>query len=338
MFGDNSYRTNSASNNAIALTIAALGITVGSLWFVGGNVQYNNIVAKSSTPIGSPLKFHRSNATMNLKNIYTDSTNSALVAQFAIGEDSINKLPFKGTDYKVYISSASTNGMKEIPILFGRMSTDGDMFLVLPKPTNEVYSVFIMNTNYIETNINASEQSQDQLANLEEESLSQALSSYQYSGDKDNNTGAYKVQGDNFDVISFRLTTNPAFKTDAYKPKLLKSQLIVNDGEKEEFSFESFFNEVYKESATKEVEKKFKDLEKKKSELQKTASNYIERLAENPADEPAQAALEQVNNSIDSLDSQLNEAAKMLAQYSALEYDPALFNNMQTKAKIINKK
>ena len=337
MFGDNSKRTKQISSNAISIIIAALLFVVGLPWFIGGTFAYNQVVARSSSPIGTTLTFQRSQAEITISDIYTDKNKDVLIARLNVPKDAQANLPFKGSDYKVYISSKSTDGMTEMPILFGRMSTDGDMFLVIPKPTDTIYSIFIQNKNYIASSESDSVNSSS-VADLSEESISATLSSYQYDDSEESNSkGTYTVQTDLADIISFRLTLKPAINEEAYRAKVINKELLTTDKDgNSEFDFESFFNAVFKESALKQLKSEFETAQKKKSDYETRLRNYEERLAVNENDATAKEEARKLQEEIDLLSSSMEELSSKIATYEALEYDESLFASLQTKAKIIN--
>lgn len=335
MFGDTSFRTKQASGNAIAITAAVAGLAIGSIWYAGGTMQYNSVIAHSSSPVGTSLKFNRSDAELSIKNIFTDKNENVLIAQLHADGQNSAKLPYKGTDYRVYISSKSTDGMKELPIIFGRMSTDGDLFLVLPKPTDQVYSVFIMNKKYLGSIKDENGGADSGPSELDDtKSISKALSKYTYDDVQDN--GTYKIESDRSDVVSFRLTLNPASKDKAFKATKLDTNILISQGNKDKFNFEKFFEIVFKESALKDLENKYKKLERKSAQVSDTIAEYEERIAANPEDADAQSALENAQNEQASLDSEMESVSKSIGDYTALAYDDSMFADLNTKAIVVD--
>lgn len=331
MFGDKSPRTKRIAKNAISVVLATGLITVGSIGYSFGSYRFNQVVARSSTPIGTSMQFQRSESTVFIKDIYTDKSNSVLIAR--LGDEAGSRLPYKGSDFRIYVASESTEGLKSMPILFGRMSTDGDLFLVIPNPTKAVYSIFVMNTNFL--GVSEKSLSEDNNVDVTKGSISKALSNYRYS-DKQSSSGTYEVQDDNYDVVSFRLTLNPAFDTENYRPKVIDSQLLTkNEDGTQSFEFEEFFNTVFKESAIKTTREQYNQLDKKKSQIEKVMEEYSERLSENGNDEVAKSSYEQLKNQLEDIKSKQKQYAKTIADYKLLEYDKSYFNDLQTKAVVI---
>lgn len=338
MFGDNSKRTKQITTNAISMMIAVILFFVGIPWYFVGSHSYNKVVARSSSPIGTTLTFQRSQAEVIISDIYTDKNKDVLIARLSVPPQSQANLPYKGTDYKVFISSKSTNGLKEMPVLFGRFSTDGDMFVIIPKPTDTVYSIFIQNKKFI-NNTSSDNSSSIIVEDIDDASISKALSSYRYDENSDTNKNAYTVPSDLADIIGFRLTLNPAFKSDSYKAKIIDENLLINNSDgTSEFDFEKFFNIVFKESALKVMQNEHDKKHEEKTRMEARLRDYEARLAENANDTTAKQQAESLRSSISSLDSQMTSLVESMSSYNELQYDPALFNNMQTKAKVIKSK
>ena len=227
-----------------------------------------------------------------------------------------------------------------MPILFGRMSTDGDMFLVIPKPTDTVYSIFIQNKNFIgDENLSASDKDTSDVADLSDNSIAAALSNYKYDDNsKSKSRGTYQIASDDNDTISFRLTINPASKDETFRPKVINANLLKKDGNSESFDFDAFFNKVFKESALKKMNEQYKVLSDNKARLEKTLRDYQERYAENQNDTTAKAQIESLSSQIKDAENQLNELGDKISTYQDLKYDNSMFSNLQTKAKVITQK
>src|SRR5699024_8225508 len=114
-----------------------------------GYLKYNKVAANSSFPIGSEIEFPVSKSKVELKNIYTDKNEHVMIIQLSEIENT-STLPYRGTDFRIFMHSKSLEQYEKVDILFGRMSTDGDLFLVIPKPTDDVYTLYILNTKDIQ--------------------------------------------------------------------------------------------------------------------------------------------------------------------------------------------
>ena len=340
MFGDSSSRTKTISKHAISVMVAAIIFMICIPWYFWGSHTYKQILARSSSPIGTQMTFNRSQADVKIGDIYTDKKRDVLIARISVDTTAQAKLPYKGSDYKVYITSKSTNGLKSMPILFGRMSTDGDMFLVIPKPTDTVYSIFIQNKNFIgDGNLSASDKDTSEVADLSDNSIAAALSNYKYDDNtKSKSRGTYQIASDDNDTISFRLTINPASKDETFRPKVIDANLLKKDGNAESFDFNAFFNKVFKESALKKMTEQYKVLSDNKARLEKTLRDYQERYAENENDTTAKAQIESLSSQIKDSENQLNDLGDKISSYQNLEYDSSMFSNLQTKAKVIKQK
>ena len=167
---DKSPRTKVISRYNAMFVTGALLAAIGGVWMGVGNAQYASMLMRSSSPIGTQMQFKRSNAQVKIVNLYTDESNSVLIARLHIEASDGLKIPAKGTDYRVFVASSGLNGHvgQEIPVLFGRYAANGDFYLVIPKPTQDVYNVYIMNKNFVAT---------EQLSNQIKDGGSQASNS-----------------------------------------------------------------------------------------------------------------------------------------------------------------
>lgn len=332
MFGDKSYRTNKIAGATI-LALSLIGLTTtGVVWSVAGNMQYNNMVAKSSTALGTTLTFPVSNAQINVAGLYTDKNSDVLVARLNVAAGSNSKLPFKGTDYTVYLSSNALDGNKEASIVFGKMSTDGDLFLVIPKPSKkDVYSVWLLNNKSLNftTNQSGNLSSVKNLQESAEQSITAALSSYSHNVEE--NKSEYKNQVKE-DAVGFRLTLNPAIENESYTPKKLDVNLITSDNG---FDFKAFFDEVFKKDAINKLEEEHKKARDKMTDLERIKKDIDERLAVNALDSEAKASQEKLKQELMSVGDEVQTIASKIEQYTTLQYSQDYFTNLQTKATII---
>lgn len=333
MFGDKSPRTTRISTYAIASAVSMVMFVVGLIFYVGESFHYRYDLKHSSTPIGQALQFNRSKSSLAVKGLYTDAKKDVLIAQ--ISTNGASDLPYKGSDYKILIQSESTNGMYELPILFGRMSTDGDMFFILPNPTDAVYSIFILNTNYIGTKDIVNSTSTDNGSELDTRSITEAISNYDL---KDNGaSGTYTITSNENDVASMRLTLKPAFKTNAYQPAIIDANLLIDKGDTQEFDFETLFNTLYRDPTIKSQKAKYARASKELAQLKKALSVQEERYNANNEDTVAESKITSINEQVSNKEDELKNISRKLAKYQSLKYDPNMFKDMLTKASVADK-
>lgn len=330
---DKSQRTSRIRTASWVSGLCTITIVASTVFAIGGAVRFGQVVKGSSTPTKSELTFNRSAAKVTIASYYTDKSESVLIARLSVPTSSNANLPFKGKDYRVFISSPALDGLQEVPALFGRFSTDGDMFLVLPKPTHDVYTVFIMNSNYIGSVDGGGDTSSFKLDDAKQ-SVSRALSDYQNTTD-DARTEPLVIKSDAADLIGFRMTLRPIFSDDAYKPKVLDGTLLDDNGK---FDFKSFFNQVFKDSATAKLSVTRDQLHTKRAQLKKRLDEMTDRLKTNPNDTAASTSLSQTKQQLNTLDSQLKEIAESATTLDSISYKPQMFSNLLDKANVVNTK
>lgn len=337
-YKDDSIRTTSISKPFRNVVIALTMIIISIIWIPIGMVRYSAVVARSSSAIGSQLKFERSDSTMTIKNIYTDRNEDVLVVRLGLDDNAKKNLPFKGSDYRVMIGSDSLKGLNEASILFGKMSTDGDMFLMLPKPSKtDVYTVFLINTRFVSaTNKDNKRAVNSTAANGDldldiQKSITSTLSAYDIDKKKDK-TKVTSVKSDDLDAVTFRLALKPGVDNDKYRPEKIDADLVKDD----EFQFETFFNKVFKETAIEKMEKDFAAKAEAKKQLQVSIQENEDRLRINEFDSEALQAKKANKDNLDKLELELSELAGTLREYQDLKYDSTMFANLNTKAVVFD--
>lgn len=294
------------------------------------------------------MEFIRSETTVTLKNIYTDKNSDVMIAQ--LEEESLGGtvLPYKGTDFSVFLESDSlSNSQSEkADILFGRFSTDGDLFLIIPKPTNDVYTAYIMNNNFISTVSRGNAGSSgsrsvnefiDEEGNFDENGyanvISSELSDYTYYGDDPEATrSSAQVQDDTNDIISMRLTLDPAFDEREYQPTVINESLLTEDNQ---FDFETFFNSAFRETAINDLQDEYDSLTTDIRRFEETKAEFEQRLIDNPSDQNALTEVDRLETEIEQMNREQDTILNTIAEYETYEFDAELFRNMNTEATIV---
>lgn len=341
IFGLDSSPRTTAISRPFFITIACLVIfAVCVVWGTLGNRQYNKIMSQSSTPVGSMIKFSKSEAEVELTGLYTDKNESALVARLTPTPDAHSKLPYRGTDYAVLVQSKAVDDYEEIPILFGKMSTDGDIFLILPQPTKEVYSFAIVNKRNLTSNAITLEKGSEEYKSEGKGSVARSLSEFTNEVDR-SQTGDGSVNmkdseaGESYDIAGLRMTTDPAYDEEAFKPRKLDVELI--NPTSHEFNFEGFFKTVYVEAAIRSLTDRYNELEAVVAQNESLVEENEVRLRSNPDDTAAQDRLDEAQSAVNKSREQQQEAADRLTYYQTLKYDPSVFQDFQTSAFVANK-
>lgn len=325
----------------VAVLLSLLGIIALSIalpWSVVGHFQSEHVKSQSSTPIGTEIEFPRSEASMTISDLYTDVNEDVLIVRLS---DISSHLPYRGDDYDVFIHAPSIDdSYQEMDVIFGRFSTDGDAFLVIPKPSTDVYTVYLMNTNYFgHTNVGNVGNTDSGVEEIQmeeiESSISQALSSYQYSNAEDGQSqteNSYSVDDNFSDIANFRVTTEPALSGDEYQPTQLNAELLNDD---DTFNFEAFFNTVFKDAAISQLERTYERLDSDAAPLRNAINDYQQRLDQNPNDTEARNQIDDLSSDLESIEEQQVEIANQINIYNEVTYSDDLFTNLQTQARLV---
>ena len=332
---DQSVRTTAISKPFRNVVIALVLITISIVWIPIGIMQHNSVVARSSSAIGSKMKFERSESEITLKNIYTDKNSDVLIARLGLSDEAQANLPYKGSDYKILIGSKSLKGVKEASVLFGKLSTDGDMFLMIPKPSPEdVYTIFIVNTKYVAGAKDGAGAESSKISQLDEtinQSITNTLSAYDLDRKKDKSK-VTTVKSDDLDAITFRLALKPGVDNEKYKPQVIDASLVENN----EFKFETFFDEVFKKSTVESLQKDYANLVSQKKQIEVTRNEAADKLKINEFDKQAAQTKSKTETQLAEIDNKIAKTAKTLQQYEDLAYNDSMFANLNTKASVFD--
>lgn len=334
---DNSPRTRAISRPTWVTIAAFATIVVCLFWAMAGCNHYATIQKNSSTPIGSQIKFSRSGATMTLSGLYTDKNDDVLVARLTPDDKANQSLPYRGKDFTVFVQSKATDRYDELPVLFGKMGTDGDYMLVLPKPSNEVYSFVLVDSSSQAKRIDRQKRSTTSDAD-KNESVARTLSDFnkQMMDTQAKDVGSSQsATASGYDMAGLRMMMKPYADGPEYQPTRVNTELL-NPATKE-FNFEGFYQEVFVDAAVKSLTRDYNDLEAQAAQAKEVAENEQIRLDANPADEAAAKNLREAQRQAEDANRAKESKAEELTRYQTLDYDPGLFQNFQDKAIVVKR-
>ena len=134
VFGDLKYIQKHIRNITTGALFSAL--LLGSTSYVVYHaVTDRQAVQESQTPINEVKTFQVSGVDVRIKGEMTDKKKDVLILTLEVNENG-QKLPYGAENYWV-VTTSDISG-ESIPCFFGRMSTDGDMFLIIPYPDKEM--------------------------------------------------------------------------------------------------------------------------------------------------------------------------------------------------------
>lgn len=326
------------------IVFCLISMLLSVVFILRGNSKYKKDVARSSSPVGSTLKFAKSKTDLTISGIYTDEANSVLIARLTPNDKS--KIPYKGEDYAVYLSSKSLNNYTDMKtdILFGKLGVDGDFFLVIPKPINEIYTVAIRNTKYLSSigtvdkgalqdiedkkEIDESTKSVTNMISQIKPDLDGEIDSKYNDSINSNSSEAAEA----LDMIAFRIGLTTAKKDAKHTPIVLKGQLLKGT----EFQFEDFFNQVFKDEAIKQAKKTNEEYDRALEGLNERLKDYDERLLIEPDSGDTIAAKKETEQEIEQIKLDQDALLVRLNKYQELQYTEDFFANLQNKATVID--
>lgn len=280
----------------------------------------------SSTKIGSTGNFERSQATATLSGYYTDKNKDVLIANIKLQENSASPLPYQAKDYFV-----SFEGNGSLDAYFGRYSTDGDLFVIVPYPKeNETYNIQITNKTYLGVDSKATD---DNSLETLRGSVSKQLSVVSNMGDGAGNVDSEKQS--KTDTIKFQMTISPKIKDKEYKVKTIDAPnntlLQKNDKGNIVFDFKTYWNELYKQPKLDQAKDRLSASIKRQAELTEQYNRAKQRYNKNNQDTIAQEQITQISNQIDSEITKQANISDKIKQYKKLKYNSEDFSDYTTK-------
>jgi hypothetical protein len=348
MYKDKTKLFQTAYSQFITSIVCIVLLVLSLIFIIKGNSAYKRDIRLSSSPVGTNLQFTKSNADLTISGLYTDEKNSVLIARLT--PNSSARLPFKGADFNVFLASDPLNkfGNQKTDILFGRLGVDGDFFLIIPKPLNDVYTIAIANKKYFPdfSSSDSKDSKENYLSKLSitepsqtdeqmQKSVTATLSQIKPMLEENSNSQLLSLSAQNnseTDMITFRMGLNTAKDEEKYKPIVLKGELLKGT----KFQFEPFFNQVFKEEALKQLNASNIETNKQKSQLEKVIKDYEERLLIEPDSGETIKAKKDAESKLTKLNDDQAELADKLAKYDSLTYTPDYFANLNNKATIID--
>lgn len=332
---DSSPRTKAISRPTWVTILCVVMIFVCLLWSMAGCRHYSNIQMNSSTPIGSELKFSQSGAVLTLAGLYVDQNDDVLIARLSPNDKANETLPYRGTDFTVFVQSEATKGYEEVPVLFGKMGTDGDYMLILPKPTEEVYSFVLVDSSSQAKRLDKPSRRGGSSVD-EKGSVTRALAQFdrELKEDQSRDIGSSSAANSTgFDMAGLRMTINPAADGSEYRPETVNADLL-NDRTRQ-FDFETFWQQVFVDTAVKKLTRDYNSLEARAQQAQQDADDQEQRLLSNPADEAAAKNLREAEKTVEEANRDKQNKADELTYYQTLAFDPSVFQNFQDKAVVV---
>ena len=267
LFGDNSKRTKTVQRYVITAVICTLIIALSIPMIFVGRSRYFTKVERSSTPIGTALTLPKSSASITLRGLYTDKNENVLLVRLHRDEQTAGLLPSKGTSYSISIANKQLDNLKEYPILFDSTTKDGDFLLAIPKPNEDVYTVFVSN-NVDELNL-TTESSVNSVSG--ERSIESAIAGYEISSD----TGVQKT-AQNSNVLAFRVALKPYLNGNQYAVTKINKNLMKG----KEFDVKEAYNSIFIEPITENTNSLIRKAQQKIAGYTKQQNKWKEELSE----------------------------------------------------------
>lgn len=362
--GDRDPRTRSAFLNAMLLFISIVLIISGAIFSVAKYSEYKTYLTNNTTPINTTLTFRKTtNANLKLASVWTDRKRDLLVIRLQYTAGAHKMLPYRGTDYHLYLAALQPNDeakFKNLRLRYGLLDTDGDGYLFikgrqLPK---QAYQVLIANeknlvdadavdenemssTNEVNSNVTTSDSgkadtSNEPAQNEKPDTISSALSEYNSSNVNKDGVMDFQVNSNKkgkkvVDNINFRV--NPYSKSTI----VFNGDFLNKDGN---IDYAKVIDKTSIKQVLHHLNKKIHGKEKKISEFNETIEEYQSRLKHNPDDKVASENVKKLKESLREQKTALKKYKKVRAKYKSHKFTEHSFISMNKSFYILtnNKK
>ena len=268
VFGDLKYIQKHIRNITTGALFSAL--LLGSTSYVVYHaVTDRQAVQESQTPINEVKTFQVSGVDVRIKGEMTDKKKDVLILTLEVNENG-QKLPYGAENYWV-VTTSDISG-ESIPCFFGRMSTDGDMFLIIPYPDKEMtYNIGIYNTAST-----ASQNKNNDSSSIRVDKGTQAKVISDITSDISPEKSNNFIERKETDTIGFNATLESKIKGKNYQITTLDvDSLLIEKGDVVSFDFKTFYELAYRKVAVDEaqstVDKLETDLEDKNKDGSKNS-------------------------------------------------------------------
>lgn len=282
-------------------------------------------VSQSQTAVGEKMTFEVSNADVTMKAQMTDKNKDVLILTMSVQENG-RKLPSNASDYWV-VTSSNISG-DSIPTFFGRMSTDGDFYLIIPYPDKKMtYTIGIYNTASAKNEAVTSGNNTVRVSSGTQASIISDITS-----DIAKNKNKSIVSTKKSDTIGFNASLNSAIKSEEYSLTTLDvDSLLVEKNGVVSFDFETFYELAYRKVTVDQAQANVDDIEAQIEVKNSELAPLQETLEINPDDRVAIERQEDLNAELTSLNGKLLEASETLSEVRKLKFKASDFDDYTTK-------
>ena len=317
LFGDNSKRTKTVQRYVITVIVSVAIFVLSIPMIFVGRSRYFTKVERSSTAIGTTLSFPKSNSQLTLRGLYTDKNSEVLVIRLHPEGQNIGSLPSKGTSYAVSISNKQLDTAKTYPILFDKVTLDGDFLLVIPNPNEDVYTIFIANN--VE-NLEITGDTTQSSAIDSSKSIQESIAGFEITDD-----GVTQKTSSNSNVMSFRVALNPYLKGDEYKVTTL-DETLVKEGE---FDVATAYTSIFIDPVTKNTTKLIEEAQKEIDKLTKQQSQWKNELSDDAIEVLNKELLSRNGNEVEEDEGEDADTAIILGEDTDLSnYEKEVISNI----------
>lgn len=330
LLGDKDKRTRSAIWWVVFRLLCGAGLVIGIFWFFQGKSAMNYEIKNNTTPIGTQLEFSKSEAKVNIKDVWTDKKRDVLVVKIGYTNGARKSLPTDGENYNLTL--LTNNGKTpKLSGSYGMLGTEGDGYLFLKGDIDkEAYQLVIANQLKLSSGSPESSSS-SQNTEISDDSMEKELSKASFEEADDKGVLFNKFTGKKsepkFDNINFRVN-GYSKSTNVYNGTFLK-----NDGS---IDYGKVVSKTSVDAAINKIDKQIKQAEDKLKTYEVSKEEYEKRVKKNKKDKDAKKSVEDVKKSIEDEEKTIKDLKESKRVYEESDFNKSDFGAMQEKMKFMD--
>lgn len=277
----------------VLLVIGLVFVVSGGFIVHHNSAEYTKKILASSMAKGEELFLRngKSDGTLTLGNTLLSADGKTLAVEVRYDEEAHKQLSSFGENYNLFLVDTEKNVMDDAELSYGMFGTDGSGVLTIHREKgfeNKAFMVFILDKGVLVT----TEDLQTDRT-MSDSEINKSLSAQLAEIDEKNNDNDENTMDDEKLPPTYIIRLNAQSAEKSYRNWKNDKQLV---------------EDLFVDGNLKKIESKKEDIEKQIKAGEQTLGEMDKRLEENPDDEIALSAKQDIENSIDKLEDELERA------------------------------
>lgn len=300
---------------------------IGAVATIYGHHEYHQYSISNSTKAGTSLTFAQTQASLELKGVYTDKNRDVTIVEFGYDSNAHSKLSSKGINYGInFVVDNESDIPSNLESRFGILGTDGNAYLILKgKLKEEAYQVYILNRFSFSTGSGTTSSSKQ--LDLEKKSVASLIADADFD-DADSNGifSMFTSTSKGEDAVNFRI--NPySDNTTVYD-----TSFLTDDGD---IDYNKIVQKIGVDNLKKELKNQIKVAKENMEEYSNAIDEYTDRVLANPDDSNAATELDTATKNYQEQEQLVDEYNSQLDTLKSLTFSEDSFTDINKEYNVI---